>query len=113
MATTIDKKYKMENKMTTKPQYNHSTVFETSIDWDFGKIFVTPRMLGVLAHIDGKRSLAEIEELFNISNAHLFGDIQRLHELELIKTCVPDHLIPLQAIKSEVYRESSQQTMAV
>ncbi len=98
--------------MTTQPQYTHSTVFERTIDWDFGKITVTPRMLSVFAHIDGKRSLSEIEEVYDISSAQLFGDVQRLHNLDLIKMCVPDHLVPLQSVKTEVYRESSQQTMA-
>ena len=75
--------------MTENLPYNLSLVFERTSNWDFGEITVSYSMLRILSLIDGQRTIAEICESLNLTYDLLFSDIQRLHELHLIKIFVP------------------------
>ena len=77
--------------MIPHDSYNLSMVFDKTPEWDFDRIKITHRMLLILAHIDGLRTLAELEENLNLQYEDLFSDLQKLHGMQLIKIIPPQH----------------------
>lgn len=75
--------------MSPDKLYNLSMIFEKTTDWHFPEVTVTHRMIRILSMINGKHSLAEIYEKLDLTYEALFGDLQYLHDLRLIKTADP------------------------
>jgi hypothetical protein len=89
METNLIYGNKMETTMTAEHLYNLAMVFEKTTGWNFDEVTLTHRMLLILAHINGKRSLANIYESLKLTYETLFSDLQHLHDLHLIKNCGP------------------------
>lgn len=83
-------------------EYNLAMVFERTGPWSFGKISITPRMLRLLAAIDGKNTIAEIVEILRAHYENVFDDLQRLHELHLIHMV---HMKEATKVVKHEYRE--------
>lgn len=75
--------------MTASPAYNLSMVFERTSNWDFGEVTMTHRMLRVLALTDGDTSVAEICQTLDMTYDALFSDLQKLHEMRLVRIQTP------------------------
>ena len=71
------------------PAYNLSMVFEQTSDWNFAEVILTARMIRTLALVNGETSVAELCEAMDETYADLFSDLQKLHELRLIKLAPP------------------------
>lgn len=52
--------------------------------WNFGKITVTPRMLRILACVDGNASLGDIAEELSLTFKELCHEVEQLHEYKLV-----------------------------
>lgn len=75
--------------MNSNTLYNLSMFFERTSNWHFSEITLTHRMLSILSMINGERSLAEIYEKLSLTYDSLFGDLQHLHDLHLIRMAKP------------------------
>lgn len=72
--------------MTAHPAYTSATIFERTSDWNFTEVIISGSMLRIYYLIDGKRSISYIGETLNVTDTALRPDLQKLLELNLVKT---------------------------